>query len=113
MRIFVMSCIAAAAVAGIAHPSPAVAKTCALPKYPGSGYFTALSVSHTSCATARKLALAFYRCRLEHGKAGRCSRHVLGFACSERRQSIPTEIDATVRCRKGAARVVHSYQQNL
>jgi len=27
--------------------------------------------------------------------------------------SIPTELDARVTCKRGAKRVIHSYQQNL
>jgi hypothetical protein len=38
---------------------------------------------------------------------------VLGFKCSERRNSIPTEIDGRVTCRRRHELVVHTYQQNL
>jgi hypothetical protein len=72
-----------------------------------------LTVKNTSCSTGSKVALAYYHCRLRHGKAGRCTGGVLGFGCSERRQSIPTEIDARVTCRHGKEEVVHTYQQNL
>ena len=34
---------------------------------PGSGYFIALSVRGTSCATGRRLALAYHRCRVRDG----------------------------------------------
>jgi hypothetical protein len=37
---------------------------------------------------------------------------VLGYSCSERRNTIPTEIDARVTCRRGSKRVVYTYQQN-
>ena len=95
-----------------ALPPAAHAATCRVPKYPGSGYFTSLSVRHTSCATGRKVALAYYHCRLRHGVKGRCTSRVLHYACKETRQSIPTEIDARVTCTRGARRVVHTYQQN-
>src|SRR4051794_24791561 len=72
------------------------ARACTVPKYPGSGYFTSLTVTRTTCPTGRKVALAYYRCRIKHGPAGRCHRDVLGFSCHEIRQSIPTEIDARV-----------------
>jgi hypothetical protein len=93
-------------------PPAAHAATCHVPKYPGSGYFTSLSVKHTSCSTGRKLALAYYHCRLRHGVKGRCTRRVLHYSCKEKRQSIPTEIDARVTCTRGSRRVVHTYQQN-
>jgi hypothetical protein len=100
------------AAAACALPPAAHAATCRVPKYPGSGYFTSLSVSHTSCATGRKVALAYYHCRLRHGVKGRCTSRVLGYSCKERRESIPTEIDARVTCTRGSRKVVHTYQQN-
>jgi hypothetical protein len=100
---------ATAAKAPVAHS----ARSCSPPKYPGSGYFTRLSVTGTTCATGKRVAIAYYHCRLRHGKAGRCTSRVLGYRCRERRQSIPTEIDATVTCKRGSRKVVHSYQQNL
>jgi hypothetical protein len=88
------------------------ARACAVPRYPGSGYFTSLAVRRTTCATGRRVALAYYRCRIKHGVAGRCHRDVLRFSCHEIRQSIPTEIDARVTCRRGGQRVIHTYQQD-
>jgi hypothetical protein len=102
----------AAAAPGARPPTARAARTCSVPKYPGSGYFTSLSVRHTSCATGRRVARAYYQCRIAHGPAGRCHRRVLGYTCHETRQSIPTEIDARVRCRRGARRVTHTYQQD-
>jgi hypothetical protein len=96
-----------------ARPLAHAAGSCPPPKYPGSGYFTSLSVKNTSCSTGSRVAVAYYRCRLRHGKAGRCSGGVLGFSCSERRVSISTEIDARVTCRHSKEEVVHTYQQNL
>jgi hypothetical protein len=87
-------------------------RTCAPPHYPGTGYFTTLTVNGTSCRTGRALALAYYRCRTEHGAKGRCHRAVLGYTCREKRTAIPTEIDARVTCRRRAAIVVHTYQQD-
>lgn len=95
----------------VAAPA-AQARTCPPPKYPGEGYFTSLTVKATGCATGRKLTLAYYRCRTRNGKAGRCSRRVLGYRCSERRTSIPTEINARVTCRRGGRNITHTYQQN-
>jgi hypothetical protein len=116
--IAVLACLALAGLfaasttlarAPVARP----AKTCSPPQYPGSGYFTSLQVSGVGCSTGKKLAVAYYRCRLKHGKKGACHSRVLGYTCHERRNSIPTEIDARVTCTSGHKRIVHSYQQNL
>lgn len=88
-------------------------QSCSPPTYPGSGYFTSLSVHRTSCTTGRKVALAYYHCRVKQGKSGRCHRRVLGYSCKERRVTIPTEIDSRVTCHRGSATVVHTYQQNI
>ena len=66
----------------------ASAGTCSAPKYPGSGYFTSLKVTKVSCSTGKKVTLAHYKCRVKHGKTGRCASKVLGYACSETRRSI-------------------------
>ncbi len=93
-------------------PSAAATRTCPAPRYPGQGYFTSLTVKRVSCARGRTVTLAHYRCRTRSGRAGRCRSRVLGYRCSEQRQSIPTEINARVTCRSGARRVVYTYQQN-
>ena len=100
--------IGAAMLAGAAHAD----KSCAPPKYPGNGYFTSLKVHGTTCATGKKVALAWYQCRIKNGKTGRCHHAVLGFTCSEKRVTIPTEFDARVTCHRGTKRVIHTYQQN-
>jgi hypothetical protein len=96
-----------------ASPVASASATCKPPKYPGSGYFTALSVTKTSCATGGKVAKAYYKCRVAKGPSGRCTKKVSGYSCTEKRRSTSIEIDATVTCKKGSARVKHSYQQNL
>ncbi len=96
----------------VSGTAAASAATCSPPKYPGSGYFTSLKVTHVSCATGKKVALAYYKCRTKHGRTGRCRSKVLGYACRESRRSIETEIDATVTCKNGSKKVVHSYQQD-
>lgn len=95
-----------------APPADATLVNCPPPHYPGLGYFTSLTVSSTTCATGNKVAIAYYHCRLRNGVKGRCERGVLGFRCTEKRVSIPTEIDARVTCVKGSERVVHTYQQD-
>ena len=91
----------------------AATHSCHVPAYPGLGYFTSLKVSGTSCRVGTKVTLGYYRCRIRHGKAGTCHSTVYGYHCKERRNSIPTEIEARVTCRRGDATVVHTYQQDL
>jgi hypothetical protein len=98
---------------GMSSASAHAAQVCATPKYPGTGYFTSLTVARVSCSTGRSVARAYYRCRTRTGPAGRCRRRVLGYRCRERRNAIPTEIDGRVTCRRGARRVTHTYQQDL
>lgn len=110
-----VAAIAACVCASGAHasdvPAARAARNCNAPKYPGSGYFTSLKVVNVTCKTGSALALAHYRCRIKKGAAGTCG-HARGYSCSERRTRIPTEINALVTCRNGAAKVVFSYQQN-
>lgn len=102
--------MAASAMAG---QSARAARTCPAPKYPGAGYFTTMSVKNVSCATGKKVVLAHYRCRVKHGRAGRCASKVQGYSCKETRMSIPTEIDGRVICRRGTRNVTYTYQQDL
>ncbi len=106
----------AALTAGAAGVRPATAsaasRNCNAPAYPGSGYFTSLRVSRVSCATGGTLIKAHYACRTRHGRTGHCGR-IRGYRCSERREAIPTEYDASVTCKRGGGRVVrYTYQQN-
>jgi hypothetical protein len=104
--------LTADAAAGAAPSASARLVNCAPPHYPGIGYFTSLTVTATTCATGSKVAIAYYNCRLKHGVKGRCAGGVLGFRCTEKRVSIPTEIDARVTCTKRDETVVHTYQQD-
>jgi hypothetical protein len=108
----VVSALVAVALLVLAAPSARAATTCQPPDYPGTGYFTSLKVTHTSCTTGKKFVVAYYKCRLKHGKAGRCTSKVMGYSCKETRETIPTEIDARVTCKDGSKQIVHTYQQN-
>ena len=96
-----------------AAPAAHLARVCVPPEYPGSGYFTSLTVRRVTCRTGRKVTLAHYRCRTASGPAGRCGHRVLKFRCREHRESIPTEIDSRVTCTRDTRKVVYTYQQNL
>jgi hypothetical protein len=102
---------AAPAAASATH----AARACSAPEYPGNGYFTSLSVRHTTCRKGSRVARAHYRCRTKHGIEGRCHHRVLHFRCKERRPSrwrIPTQYTGEVTCKRGHKRVVFDYQQN-
>jgi hypothetical protein len=106
----------AAASPGSDDPIASAAARCSLSSSKqrslGPTYVTALSVSGTSCATGERVVRAYYRCRVRNGgRRGRCSSRVLGYRCTETRESISTQFDARVRCRNGSARVNHSYTQ--
>jgi hypothetical protein len=104
-----------AVLAALAGAPAARAASCSDGRLPnGNGYFTSLTVTKVSCKTGRRVVLAYYRCRIKHGKKARCTDKVVGYSCKElKRTQIPTEINARVSCTRGARRVVHTYQQNL
>src|SRR5687768_5269050 len=109
-----VAAVAAAALLLVTAPSASAARDCQPPDYPGSGYFMSLSVKGTTCAKGKRLARAYYRCRIDAGgRRGRCSRRVMRYSCTETRgHSIPTEFSARVRCKRGSKRITHTYQQN-
>jgi hypothetical protein len=111
-----LSSAVAVAQAGEPEPTATAAARCSLSgkeRRLGPTYTTALSVTGTSCATGERVVRAWYACRKRNGGAkGRCTSRVLRFSCTETRgEAIPTQFDARVRCRKGSARVNHSYTQ--
>jgi len=109
--LLALAALTGAGATATAGPVAHAAHVCPNPRYPGSGYFTSLHVSGTSCSRGAQVAVDYYRCRTRHGKAGTCSGGVDGYRCSESRMSISTEIDARVSCHKGHATINHSYQQ--
>jgi hypothetical protein len=115
IRAALVVALTALAVALLAGAPTAHAATCSDGRLPnGNGYFTSLTVTKVSCKTGRKVALAYYKCRIKKGKKARCTDKVMGYSCKElKRTQIPTEINARVSCKRGARRVVHTYQQNL
>ena len=110
-RLFSLVLVLCAVVVASA-PTVASAATCTPPKFPGSGYFTSLKVSRVSCSTGKSVALAFNKCRTKSSVKGHCSSRVRGYRCTERRQSIPSEIDGSVTCKRGSRTVKFTYQQN-
>jgi hypothetical protein len=94
-----------------AHPVASASTSCKPPHYPGSGYFTSLSVRRLSCRQGDAIVDSHYTCRTRSGVKGHCHT-VRGYRCKEHRVSIPTEFQARVTCTKGRRRVVYTYQQN-
>ncbi|HWH10800.1 MAG TPA: hypothetical protein VG165_06700 [Solirubrobacteraceae bacterium] len=119
--IAVLACLAVstgAAASPSTSSSPGVrlasaATACKPPHYPSLGYFTSLTVTRTTCAAGNRLVLAFYKCRTKSGLTGRCRKTVLGFKCTEIRNSISTEIDALDTCRHGSEKIVSGWQQDI
>ena len=107
--------LATAATASLIGAGPAAAtKNCSPGTYPGDGYFTKLTVTGISCSGGRAVEKGHYRCRIKHGKRGKCPSFS-GWRCSEFRPAsgnIPTEYNARVTCKKGSRKVVYTYQQN-
>ena len=95
-------------------PTAAQAAKCAPPKYPGSGEYTSLKVTHLSCADGTKVVKSFYTCRTKTGPSGRCVKKVRGYACRETR-SITTETEFTGKatCTNGKRQVVIGYRQTI
>ncbi len=107
MRVVVLT-LAAMAVTAV----PAQAKTCNAYRL-GTGYVTSLRTTGVGCPTGRSVANAQAKCRHEHGIKGTCTRKVKGYACKEgKRADNGTEFDALVTCKRGAKKVVFTYQQN-
>jgi hypothetical protein len=93
--------------------SAAKSKSCPAPAYPTpNGSFSSLKVTKVSCATGKKVVLAYHACRTKNGPAGRCVKKVRGYACQEQRTTVGTQIEAKARCAKGKKKKVSfSWQQ--
>jgi hypothetical protein len=120
----VSACLAIGGLAGASSPAVAATKTCKAgsTKYPNAnpgGYFTTLKVTNVSCSTGAKLMVAYYKCRRKNGQGveGKCKQSkVNGLKCTENRPASGnngSEYNATVTCKSGTKKVVHTYQQNL
>ena len=101
---------AACAVAGSAA-SPALAKTCPRPDYPGQGYFNKVEAFGISCGGAKDVVIGHYKCRTKNGIKGKCPSFS-GWRCTEKRQAIATEYNAKVTCTKSGRKVVYYYNQD-
>jgi hypothetical protein len=94
-----------------AAPAPAAhaAATCDVKKDGrrlGATYVTALTATKVSCAKAKRLVKAFNTCRHAHGGVkGKCTSFS-GYRCTEKRQSIPTELEAKASCRASGGRAL-------
>ena len=107
--------LCSATAAQASSPITRASSTCHLGKDGrrlGATYVTSLSVTRVSCSRGKRVVKAYNACRKAHGGVkGRCPRKVLGYRCSEHRQSIPTEITARVSCKAHSRRVRFNYEQ--
>ena len=69
----------------------------------------------SACKAVRSVALAYYKCRRPKGIKASCNgRTISGLKCTEKRGlTNELEFNATVTCKKGSKKLVHTYQQNL
>src|SRR4051812_15566102 len=97
-RRFAVVAVASACIGGVgavgAQPSFAKIKTCpeignaGYPEKKHGGYITNIRVTGVTCASAKKLVIAYTKCRLKNGIKGKCkSAKVNGFKCTETRPS--------------------------
>ena len=111
-------CVAALAAGSAATAADPVAKASAKCNISGkqrdlgATYVTSVTATGVSCSSALKVVKAFHKCRKANGPAGRCVKRVSGYACSEKRESIPTQFDARATCKKGKRTIVQQYTQN-
>jgi hypothetical protein len=102
-----------AAIAVLLAIAPAAsAKGCSIgnERSYGTTYVTKISVSGTSCRSARTVVRAFHACR--PGAKGKCGGRPKGYSCSESRfNKGRTSYDSNVTCRKGGRTVKHTYTQ--
>ncbi|NLT04737.1 MAG: hypothetical protein GXY03_00355 [Solirubrobacterales bacterium] len=103
------------AAAQAAPPEAFASKSCSLSgktRSLGPTYTTSLKVRRVSCRKGERIVKAYYKCRVRNGgKRGRCGG-VKRFRCNERRfNSIRTQFDARVTCKRGRKVVKHTYTQ--
>ncbi len=78
----------------------------------GTTYVTKLTTTNVTCTKAKSVVKAYHRCRRANGGVkGRCTSRVLGFRCTETRESIPTQFDARATCRDGSRVIRFNYEQ--
>ena len=88
------------------HRRPSIRRDAQLhpAEVPGLGLLHRQDPRHEHLLHLRQaFVVAYYKCRTKNGTrpAGRCTTTVRGFRCTEKRESIATEIDARVTCRRG------------
>ena len=117
LRLVPLALLAALALVATVGAGTSAAKSCGVKSsdYPGSGYFTSLTVKGVTCSKGKKVARAHYRKRLDNGgKDGEFEGRVKRFRCGESsRNKTSTELNARVTCERGSKRIKFTYQQNL
>ena len=94
----------------------AAATTCTLPgqgRTLGATYVEKLTVSGTSCSTGVSLIKQYNACRKKAGGvAGKCTKTILGYKFTEKRDSSPIAFTALVTAKNGSKVVNFTYTQN-
>ena len=101
-----------------AQPSAATTRSCPVPAYPGgdgNGYFTGrIKATNVTCSSARKLVLAYYKCRVRAGgKQGQLQRPhgerpAAAPRAAPRSGRSTSQFNAKVTCSKGGKKVIHT-----
>jgi curli biogenesis system outer membrane secretion channel CsgG len=96
-----------------AAPTAQAAKACSgnLRNYSKTSYMFKFRAAHISCASSRKVAKAFQRCR-GNAKA-RCHHKVYGYSCKEKRSYGFASFDSKVTCKKGRKVATHVYTDSF
>jgi hypothetical protein len=94
----------------------AAATTCKLPgegRTLGATYVEKLTVSGTTCTTGISLIKQYNACRKKAGgAAGKCTKTIMGYRFTEKRQSSPIAFIALVTAKNGTKAVNFTYTQN-
>jgi hypothetical protein len=116
LPLAVVATLAASLALPAGQAAAASYKTCSVKgkeRKLGTTYVTKLRARGTSCKTAERVVRAFHACRHKKGKAGRCTRKVKGYRCTDKRKLVMAlSYDSDATCTSGSKGVKFSYQQN-
>lgn len=107
----------AAGPAAASTPTATAAKTCHLTSsqqfHSGATYLLRLSVRRVSCASGLKVEKAFQSCRRATRGHTTCRKPVSRYRCAQKiLDSIKSQYDASVTCKRGSRKVAFTYTQN-
>ena len=114
LRILPLALVAALAAIAFAGVGTAAARSCSDIQLPGRGYIIGITAKNVGCKSAKSVARAHFRKRLDRGGwDGKYNGNVKGYSCRESdRRKTSTELNARVRCTDGSKRISFVYQSN-